>query len=101
MSKKMQYCGHPFFKFKQLLFPISKNNIFSWFNNEDIYYIHKARIGVFHLCQLLNLDKESEVLVPAYNCGSEIDPLLKYGVKVIAYKVKRNCEIDLEDLEKR
>ncbi|MCG6538011.1 MAG: DegT/DnrJ/EryC1/StrS family aminotransferase, partial [Syntrophales bacterium LBB04] len=42
-----------------------------------------------------------EVLVPAYNCGTEIDALIRSGARIVGYRVSRRCEIDLEDLMAR
>jgi perosamine synthetase len=97
----MIFCGHPYLHFNQFLFQISENNVTSWFDKSKCFYIHKARIGIFHLCKLLKLDNKSEVLIPSYNCGSEIDPFIKHGVKLNAYKIDLNCEIDIDDFEKR
>jgi dTDP-4-amino-4,6-dideoxygalactose transaminase len=42
-----------------------------------------------------------EILVPAYNCGTEIDPFLSQGLSVIFYRVDRAARIDFEDLQRR
>jgi dTDP-4-amino-4,6-dideoxygalactose transaminase len=39
-----------------------------------------------------------EVLVPAYNCGSEVSPILATGARVIMYRVDGHAQIDLDDL---
>jgi dTDP-4-amino-4,6-dideoxygalactose transaminase len=39
-----------------------------------------------------------EVLVPAYNCGTEIDALVHSGLTPVGYRITRQCEIDFEDL---
>ena len=52
-------------------------------------------------CRLLGLEAGDEVLVPAYNCGTEIDALVYAGVKPVGYNVTRQCRIDLGDLMAR
>jgi hypothetical protein len=37
-------------------------------------------------------------LVPAYNCGTELDALLYSGARIVGYQVSRRCEVDLDDL---
>lgn len=39
--------------------------------------------------------------MPAYNCGTEVDPFVSYGLDVILYRVDRNARMDSEDLFKR
>jgi dTDP-4-amino-4,6-dideoxygalactose transaminase len=39
--------------------------------------------------------------VPAYNCGSEIDPFLQYNLKAIFYRVDSRAEIDLLDIQRQ
>jgi dTDP-4-amino-4,6-dideoxygalactose transaminase len=41
------------------------------------------------------------VLCPAYNCGHEVEPLLRRGVQVDFYAVAPDLSIDLQDLERR
>ncbi len=64
----------------------------------QVYYLHKARTGIQHLCGLMGLDHGGEVLAPAYNCGSEIDALVKGGAKVRFYEVRRSTEIRIEEV---
>jgi len=42
-----------------------------------------------------------EVLIPPYNCGSEIDPLLFMGMKIIMYRVDNKGQVDLDDVVRR
>jgi dTDP-4-amino-4,6-dideoxygalactose transaminase len=49
----------------------------------------------------LGIGKGQEILVPAYNCGTEIDALLHSGATPVGYRITRQCEIDLEDLMSR
>lgn len=59
------------------------------------------RTSLHFLCQYLKLNSQSEILVPAYNCGTEIDPFIQFGAKVIPYKINRECSIDFKDLESK
>lgn len=70
----------------------------SWFWSADRYEFHKARIGIRHACDVLGLRPEDEVLAPAYYCGTEIDPLVKAGLKVTLYKIDSLCKIGVDDL---
>lgn len=59
---------------------------------------HRGRTAVALACRMLGLGAGHEVLIPAYHCGTELDALLHAGVTPVAYRVTRQCEIDLEDL---
>lgn len=62
---------------------------------------YRARVGLWHLCHLWQLKEADEVLMPAYNCGTEVEPFLAYGAKVVFYRVDEHARIDDEDLKKR
>jgi len=63
--------------------------------------VHKARVAIRYLCDLLNIKVGNDLLVPSYNCGSEIDPLIKSGAAVHFYRVDRSAIVDIEDLRNR
>jgi dTDP-4-amino-4,6-dideoxygalactose transaminase len=50
---------------------------------------------------MLRLQAGDHVLMPAYNCGSEIDPFIKAKISIDFYRVDRECGIDLSDLSSR
>jgi dTDP-4-amino-4,6-dideoxygalactose transaminase len=63
--------------------------------------VHLGRVAIALLPQLLNLEPGDEVLAPAYNCGSELDPLVRAGLRLVFYRVDRNARIDIEDIQRR
>ena len=73
----------------------------AWFRGAHVYYVHAARTAILQACSLLKLHGGDEVLVPAYNCGSEVDALLEGGATVRFFRITRAGDIDLEDLGKR
>jgi dTDP-4-amino-4,6-dideoxygalactose transaminase len=54
-----------------------------------------------HICTLLDLKKGCEVLVPAYNVGAELDPLIKNGIQVSLYRIDRSGVADIPDIISR
>ena len=62
---------------------------------------HRGRTAVALACGMLGLAAGHEVLFPSYHCGTELDALLHAGVTPVAYRVTRQCEIDLDDLISR
>lgn len=71
------------------------------FCTDRVYYVHKARTAIRRVCELVGLREGSEVLAPAYNCGSEIDALSKSGAYVQLYEVDKSGYADLENLQQR
>lgn len=62
---------------------------------------HLGRVGIAWLPSVWDLRPGDEVLVPAYNCGSELDPLIHAGLTVVLYRVDRHACIDIQDLQRR
>jgi perosamine synthetase len=101
MPPKYRYCGPPGLRSGQLLGRNNALNVFSWFNDNRVFYTHKARTAIWHGCELLGLKAGDEILVPSYNCGSEIDPLIKKKFSIVPYRVDKTCRIDLTDAKQR
>lgn len=68
------------------------------FHGRKIIYTHKGRGALGKLCRHWKLNVGQEILMPAYNCGTEIDPFIFYDLKVIFYRITKQALIDLEDL---
>lgn len=58
-----------------------------------------ARNAIWHAIKSLNLRPGQNVLVPSYNCGAELDPIVKSGASVKFYRVDRSARIDLGHLQ--
>jgi len=99
----MLYCGPPSSSLRQFVGRCCKDNddVCSWFDKKQVYYVHKARIAIRSACELMKIEQGDEVLAPAYNCGSEISPLLNSGASVILYRVDKKGRLDLTDLRER
>jgi perosamine synthetase len=76
-------------------------NFSGWFAGSNTCYTHTARTAIERALLLLNIGAGDEILAPAYHCGSELDVLLGAGVTVRLFRVSRNAEIDLDDLQTR
>lgn len=62
---------------------------------------HQGRIGLGLACDFWGIGQGDEILMPAYNCGTEVDPFLKHGAKVVLYRVGDRATIDYEDMRRR
>jgi perosamine synthetase len=96
------YCGGPFVRLRDWLgVPNSSaDRIRSWpqFRERCVIGTYRGRSAIALACRLLGIGPGHEVLVPAYNCGTELDAVLYSGAHIVGYQVSRQCEIDLQDL---
>jgi perosamine synthetase len=77
------------------------DTVFAWFDWGDTYYTYSGRVAIRKACELLKIGRGDNVLAPSYHCGSEISAIMHSGCQIILYKIKKNTEIDLEDLKSR
>lgn len=71
------------------------------FDTDRARLTYLGRNAIWQAVRILGLNPGDEVLVPAYNCGSEIDPLLHYGLTIVPYRVSRSAQIDVKDIRDR
>jgi perosamine synthetase len=69
--------------------------------NGRVVFTQSGRAAIALAAQLWNIGPDDEVLVPAYNCGSEISPLVATGAQVSMYRVDNHARIDVGDLLQR
>lgn len=69
------------------------------FSAGTVLDFYMVRCALWFLCERWNLRPGDEVLMPAYNCGSEVDPFLAYGLRVVFYPVDRRAQIDEESIQ--
>ena len=71
------------------------------FEDRDIIFTYQGRCAIALACRIWNIGSGDEVLVPAYNCGAEIDPFTWFGAKAVFYRVDNNAVIDVKDIVRR
>lgn len=69
------------------------------FAGRQIHYAFQTRVAIRAGCDVLGLQPGDEVLVPAYNCGSEVDPLVHAGLKVRQFPVGKDLRADPARIE--
>lgn len=69
------------------------------FAGREVVFTFKTRVAIRVAVDALALAPGDEVLVPAYNCGSEIDPLRQAGLMIRLYPVNRDIEVDPDTVE--
>ena len=68
-------------------------------NQEGCRIYSLARHAIWNACHALGLESNHIILVPAYHHGSEIEALLKAGIKIRYYELNENLEPDVVMLE--
>jgi dTDP-4-amino-4,6-dideoxygalactose transaminase len=71
------------------------------FDTDRARLTYLGRNAIWQAVCILGLNPGDEVLVPAYNCGSEIDPLLHHGLTIVPYRVSRSAQIDVKDIRRQ
>lgn len=66
--------------------------------DREVIYTFQARNAIALLCKALQIGPKDEVLVPAYNCGAEIDPYFKAGANAILYGIDEKLRVDIDDI---
>lgn len=66
-----------------------------------VVFTHRGRFGLGLLCRYWGLSTGDEALMPAYNCGSEVDPFVHYGLRVLFYRVDVGGRMDIDDITRR
>ncbi len=70
-------------------------------DGRTVIFTELGRAAILLAARLWGIGKEDEVLVPAYNCGSDISPLIATGARVSMYRVDSSVQIDFADLRRR
>lgn len=70
------------------------------FAGRNTSFSFNTRVAIRKACDILELRPGDEVLAPAYNCGSELDPLRHARLSIRLYPVDRRAHIDLHMIER-
>jgi perosamine synthetase len=71
------------------------------FENRRLLFTYQARDALAYMCLASRIGPGDEVLVPAYNCGAEIDPYIKNGARAVMYRIDYELKIDIDDIKRR
>lgn len=100
--KKYYYCGNSGAGIADILrINRPKNGIFPWFEGKQIFKTFMGRVAVQRIVHLLGIGPDDDILIPSYNCGSEIDPLYKSGARISVYRVDGSARIDFNDVRRK
>lgn len=94
------YCGDPPMRLRDLFARDPAGGIPALFRGRRMHYSFNTRVAIRKACDLLRLEPGDEILAPAYNCGSEMDPLRHAGLSIRLYPVDRRTRFDPDTVER-
>jgi len=98
----MCYCGEVGEKLSNILCACfrAEKDVPDWpqFRGKDVIFTHQGKIAIALACSLWNIKRGDHILVPSYNCGSEIDPLFATGATIEPYQVDSKAQINIKDV---
>lgn len=89
-------CGDPPLAFGGFAGRRAGGGVPGLFSGRAAHWSYNTRVAIRAGCDLLGLRPGDEVLAPAYNCGSEIDPLVDAGLAVRLYPTPISAHVDPE-----
>ena len=87
MTATPPYCGDPAPRFGLRPGRDPAGGVPMLFTGRRVAFSFNTRVAIRRACDILGLKPGDEVLAPAWNCGSELDPLLDAGLSVRLYPV--------------
>lgn len=104
MNMRARYCGPTTLSLSAAVGAYLRGGaIPDWpqFHNPHRFATHRCRTAMHAVLPVLGIAHGAEVLVPAYNCGSEIDAILSTGASVRLYDVGPDANISVEAIQAR
>jgi len=80
--------------------PRSSYNIFP-LNQEKCHNFFSARYALSAGIRAAGIKPDDAVLLPSYNCWTEIDPFLQAGIRTVYYRIKSDLTVDFDDVFKQ
>ena len=100
MTSPPPYCDDPAIAFGLLPKHDAAGGVLPLFQGRRVSYSFNTRVAIRKAVDMLGLMPGDEVLAPAFNCGSELDPLLHAGLSIRLYPIPATTEIDPQQLER-
>lgn len=73
--------------------------LISFLSPGGVAYTFSGRNALWLAIRIMGLSPGCEILAPSYNCGAEIEPIFKSGLRVRLYRVNDKLEIDFDSLK--
>ena len=70
-------------------------------SDKDFFLYASGRAALYYAMKTAGLPEGSCVLLPSYHCGVEVEAVIRAGVAVEFFNIKRDLGIDFDDLARR
>ena len=97
----MKINGKPTLYLSQFLSNHNRSiNIFP-LTQQRCYYFFSARYALSAGIKAVGIEPDDAVLLPSYNCWTEIEPFLHAGIRIVYYRINSDLTINFNDLLKK
>lgn len=93
--------GKPSFYIKSIFSRPKKQNSIFPLDQREAFFFFSARYALAAAIEALGLQPGDKILVPSYNCGVEIDPILHCGIEPVFYKINKDLLVDFDDFHSK
>jgi perosamine synthetase len=100
MTATIPFCGDLATAFNIMPRHHASGGVPALFSGRRVSYSFNTRVAIRKALDILKLGPGDEVLAPAYNCGSELDPLRLAGITIRLYPISLSTGIDPEQVER-
>lgn len=69
-------------------------------NGKRVRLYFRGQNAIWHGMRILEFPPGANILFPAYQCGAELDPVIRAGVGVRFYRVDMNMRIDFDSVRR-
>ncbi|RDE24817.1 DegT/DnrJ/EryC1/StrS aminotransferase family protein [Motiliproteus coralliicola] len=70
----------------------------SRFFESDVLYLPSGRLAIYYALKLLGVSNNDEVLIPAYHCGSMLEPIIYLGARPVFFELDSQLRCTTDDL---
>ena len=70
-------------------------------NQEKSFLFFSARYALSAGIKAAGIELDDTVLLPSYNCWTEIEPFLHAGIRTVYYRINSDLTVDFDDLLKK
>lgn len=74
--------------------------IVSRFFDPDVVFLRNGRSAIAHALVAAGIGQGDEVLLPAYHCGSMVEPFVWAGALIRFYRIHEDLSVDIEDIKR-
>jgi dTDP-4-amino-4,6-dideoxygalactose transaminase len=100
MKNPTPYCGDPAMEFGLRPRRDAAGGVLPLFAGRRASYSFNTRVAIRRAVDILGFKPGDEVLAPAYNCGSELDPLRQAELSIRLYPITAAIEIDPDEIRR-